>query len=244
MDSVNITVEATVGRVSGCKSQANVEAGTTDALVKPLKVKPEGVPVEVVQSEFKCMKPGSKTKRIKMRKLSLPLNTVADSGRAWVHLTGDIMAPSLDNLGNLVKQPTGCGEQNMIGLVPNIYLLNYLKGTGQKNEELERKAKEYMKIGYDRQANYHHENGAYSVWGEKRGSKAEGSSWLTAFVVKSFSEAANYISVESKVVQKSVNWLMESQQESGCFRKIGYVLHGASLTYCQHYSLVSCPTIL
>ena len=226
---MNITVEATVGRVSGCRSKAEMKAGTTDALVKPLKVKPEGVPVEVVESEFKCLRKGSK--RIKMRKLTLPPNTVADSGRAWVHLTGDIMAPSLDNLGNLVKLPTGCGEQNMIGLVPNIYLLNYLKGTNQKNDKLEKKAKEYMKIGYDRQANYHHENGAYSVWGEKRDSKKEeGSSWLTAFVVKSFSEAANYISVESKVVQKSVDWLLESQEESGCFRKIGYVHHGASLT--------------
>ena len=229
LDAVNITVEATVGRVAGCRSKADLKAGTTDALVKPLKVKPEGVPVEVVESEYKCLKRGSK--RIKMRKLSLPLNTVADSGRAWVHLTGDLMAPSLDNLGNLVKQPTGCGEQNMIGLVPNIYLLNYLKGTNQKNEELEKKAKEYMKIGYDRQANYHHQNGAYSAWGDKRGSKKEGSSWLTAFVVRSFSEAAEYISVESRVVQKSINWLMESQQESGCFKKIGYV-SSSSLRSC------------
>ena len=231
MDAVNITVEATIGRVSGCKTKADVKAGTTDALVKPLKVKPEGVPVEVVESEFKCLRKG--TKRIKMRKLSLPPNTVADSGRAWVHLTGDIMAPSLDNLGNLVKLPTGCGEQNMIGLVPNIYLLNYLKGTNQKNDKLEKKAKEYMKIGYDRQANYHHENGAYSAWGDKRGSKNEGSSWLTAFVVKSFSEAAEYISVETKVVQKSIDWLMEGQQENGCFKKIGSV-HSSSLRYCQH----------
>ena len=231
LDAVNITVEATVGRVAGCRSKADLKAGTTDALVKPLKVKPEGVPVEVVESEFRCMRGAGSKKRIKMRKLSLPLNTVADSGRAWVHITGDIMAPSLDNLGNLVRQPTGCGEQNMIGLVPNIYLLNYLEATKQKNEELEKKAKEYMKIGYDRQANYHHENGAYSVWGEKRDSKKEeGSSWLTAFVVRSFSEAANYISVESNVVQKSVDWLLESQEESGCFRKIGYVHHGASLT--------------
>ena len=227
---MNITVEATIGRVPGCKTKAEVKAGTTDALVKPLKVKPEGVPVEVVESEFKCLRKGSK--RIKMRKLTLPPNTVADSERAWVHLTGDIMAPSLDNLGNLVKLPTGCGEQNMIGLVPNIYLLNYLKGTNQKNDKLEAEAKHYMKIGYNRQANYHHENGAYSAWGDKRGSKREGSSWLTAFVVRSFSEAAEYISVETKVVQKSIDWLMEGQQENGCFKKIGSV-HSSSLRYCQ-----------
>ena len=123
--------------------------------------------------------------------------------------------------------PTGCGEQNMIGLVPNIYLLNYLNGTNQKNEELERKAKEYMKIGYERQANYRHQNGAYSVWGEKGGVKKEGSSWLTAFVVKSFSEASDYIPVESEVVQKSIDWLMGSQGEGGCFNKSGDVSHSS-----------------
>ena len=123
--------------------------------------------------------------------------------------------------------PTGCGEQNMIGLVPNIYLLNYLNGTNQKNEELERKAKEYMKIGYKRQANYRHQNGAYSVWGEKEGVKKEGSSWLTAFVVKSFSEASDYIPVESEVVQKSIDWLMGSQGEGGCFNKSGSVSHSS-----------------
>ena len=127
-----------------------------------------------------------------------------------------------------VRMPTGCGEQNMIGLVPNIYLLNYLKATKQRNKELERKAKEYMRIGYNRQANYRHKNGAYSAWGEKAGRKTEGSSWLTAFVVRSFSEASDYILVESKEVQKSINWLMESQQENGCFEKRGYV-HSSTL---------------
>ena len=73
-----------------------------DALVMPLKVKPEGVPVEVVESQFKCFKK-ARGKNIEMKKLKLPANTVADSGRAWVHLTGDMMAPSLDNLGNLVR---------------------------------------------------------------------------------------------------------------------------------------------
>ena len=109
----------------------------------------------------------------------------------------------------------------MVGLVPNIYLLQYLEGTGQKNEELEEKAKEYMRIGYKRQAKYNHANGAYSIWGDK-GDK-DGSSWLTAFVVKSFSEAAQYIDVDRKSLQKSVDWLMRGQLENGCFPKRGYV---------------------
>ena len=33
-------------------------SGFKDALVKPLRVKPEGFMIEKVESEFKCLKPG------------------------------------------------------------------------------------------------------------------------------------------------------------------------------------------
>ena len=40
--------------------------------------------------------------------------------------------------------------------------------------------------------------------------------------MKSFSEAAKYISVDAGVVQRSVDWLMGGQMENGCFPKRGY----------------------
>lgn len=134
------------------------------------------------------------------------------------------MAPALDNVGNLVRLPTGCGEQNMVGLVPNIYLLNYLNGVGKKVPEVERKAINYMNIGYKRQQNYRHRDGSYSIWGDNSnfGDK-DGSTWLTAFVVKAFSEASQYISVDASLVQQSIDWLFKNQMENGCFRKRGYV---------------------
>ena len=55
---------------------------------------------------------------------------VEGSARAWVAVTGDIMAPALANLDKLVTTPYGCGEQNMVSVVPNIYLLGYLQGKG------------------------------------------------------------------------------------------------------------------
>ena len=218
LGEVNITVEATIKNSDNCASVSEGE-GFKDALVKPLRVKAEGVPVEKVESDFKCFGDGEEA--FSLSPLETPKDMVEDSERAWVYLTGDIMGPALENVGNLVRLPTGCGEQNMVGLVPNIYLLQYLEGTGQKNEELEEKAKEYMRIGYKRQAKYNHANGAYSIWGDK-GDK-DGSSWLTAFVVKSFSEAAQYIDVDRKSLQKSVDWLMRGQLENGCFTKRGYV---------------------
>ena len=217
LGELNVTVEARVKNgIENCKDVLEGE-GFTDALVKQLRVKPEGVPIEKVESDFKCIESGEE--KFEMSKLEVPKDAVSDSERAWVYVTGDIMAPALENVGNLVRLPTGCGEQNMVGLVPNIYVLQYLEGTNQKEPELEKKAKEFMEIGYNRQQGYNHPNGAYSIWGDK-GDK-DGSTWLTAFVVKSFSEAATYIGDDVALVQRSVNWLMEGQMENGCFRKRG-----------------------
>ena len=222
LGKVNVTVEAVIKNGIGSCRQVSQGEGFKDALVKPLRVKAEGVPVEVVESDFKCITSGQDQNNHFIT-LQTPQDIVEDSARAWVYLTGDVMAPALENIGNLVRLPTGCGEQNMVGLVPNIYLLQYLEGTKQKEPGLEKKALEFMEIGYRRQqANYRHSNGAYSAFGEKGG--APGSSWLTAFVVKSFSQAAQYIQVDRSSLQQSVDWLMESQLlEDGCFPKLGYV---------------------
>ena len=219
LGEVNITVKATIDNsISGCSKVRNGN-GFTDALVKPLRVKPEGVPVEIVKSDFKCIEAGSDS--FDLERLELPDNLVEGSERAYLHVTGDVMAPALENVGNLVRLPTGCGEQNMVGLVPNIYLLDYLRGVDKKMPEIERKAKSYMTIGYNRQQNYRHDDGSYSIWGGKN--NKDGSSWLTAFVVKAFSEASKFISIDASLVQKSVNWLLSNQMENGCFRKRGYV---------------------
>ena len=57
------------------------------------------------------------------------------------------MGPSLSGLDKLLRMPTGCGEQNMLGFTPNIYVLQYLTSTNQLTSDVENKAKSYMKTG-------------------------------------------------------------------------------------------------
>ena len=57
------------------------------------------------------------------------------------------MGNTIKNLDNLVRMPTGCGEQNMVGFVPNIFVMKYMEKTGQVDKDIAEKAKEYMKIG-------------------------------------------------------------------------------------------------
>ena len=59
-------------------------------------------------------------------------------------LTGDLLGPTLAGLEKLLRIPGGCGEQNMLGLVPNIYVLQYLTATKQASAAIQAKAKAFI----------------------------------------------------------------------------------------------------
>lgn len=118
--------------------------------------------------------------------------------------------------------PTGCGEQNMVLLVPNILLLNYLLLKKYDNLDLIEKALKNLDMGYQRQLNYKLSDGSYSAFGEQ---DEKGSIWLTAFVVRYLSQAQKYIYIDKKDLETSVAWIMSHQLENGCFPVIGKVYH-------------------
>ena len=70
--------------------------GFKDALRRPLRVKPEGVPVEVVESDFKCLEEAGGLTRFDLQPLILTGPVVPGSARAWLSVSGDVMAPALD----------------------------------------------------------------------------------------------------------------------------------------------------
>ncbi|CAL4149314.1 unnamed protein product, partial [Meganyctiphanes norvegica] len=111
---------------------------------------------------------------------------VPDSARGWVTAVGDLLGPTLENLGSLVRMPYGCGEQNMLNFAPNIFILQYLDASSQTTKEIAKKAMDYMRNGYQQELRYRHKDGSFSAFGE---SDSSGSTWLTAFVLKSFAQA-------------------------------------------------------
>ena len=57
------------------------------------------------------------------------------------------MGPSITGLTRLLMMPYGCGEQNMITFVPNIFVINYLKATFNLRPEDLSNGRNYMTIG-------------------------------------------------------------------------------------------------
>ncbi|XP_042890959.1 alpha-2-macroglobulin-like protein 1, partial [Penaeus japonicus] len=79
----------------------------------------------------------------------------------------------------------------------------------------------YFPTGYQRQLLYRRSNGSYSAFGSADDS---GSTWLTAFVLKSFVQAKEFIYIDDSSLNRTRAWLMASELDrSGCVVPVGKV---------------------
>uniref|UniRef100_A0A3B3S7N0 Complement C3 n=1 Tax=Paramormyrops kingsleyae TaxID=1676925 RepID=A0A3B3S7N0_9TELE len=128
-------------------------------------------------------------------------------------------------LGNLIQQPSGCGEQNMIGLTGPVIATLYLDSTGQWERvgvDKRETAIKYIRTGYMQELTYRKEDGSYSVWKHTRSS-----TWLTAYVTKVFAMAYPLISIEENVICSATKWLiLNAQEPDGTFKEHAPVYHG------------------
>ncbi|XP_008275105.1 CD109 antigen-like isoform X2 [Stegastes partitus] len=200
-----------------------VSAEGSDGLARRVTVKPEGVEQSFSQTLFLELEP-DKYNSSRSVSFSYPADVVPGSQRAYAVLVGDILALSINNLDSLVQMPLGCGEQNMIRFAPSVYVLQYLDRTPQDNAEIRSRTLRYMMDGYKRQLSYQRDDGSFSAFGSN---DTAGSTWLTAFVLRSFLQAQPYIQVDQSVLSRAITWLFKQQGPQGEFREAGRLIHTA-----------------
>lgn len=210
-----------IGPISIKVSATSPMAG--DSIVQILHVEPEGVPTFKNKVLFIDLNEASSLEST-LTVDGITDETILDSLKIDVNCVGDLLSGTIKNLNKLIRLPSGCGEQNMLNFVPNIVILRYLKAVGQLKPQIERKVKLYTEKGYQRQLTYRHSDGSFSAFGK---SDKSGSTWLTAFVAKSFRQAASFIDVDENVIADALKWLSEKQNGDGGFHEVGTVSHKA-----------------
>ncbi|XP_060040075.1 LOW QUALITY PROTEIN: complement C3-like [Erinaceus europaeus] len=129
-----------------------------------------------------------------------------------------------ERLKHLIITPSGCGEQNMIGMTPTVIAVHYLDSTEQWDKfglEKRQVSLELIRKGYTQQLAFRQPNSAYAAFLNRAPS-----TWLTAYVVKVFALAANLIAIDSQVLCGAVKWLiLEKQKPDGVFQEDGPVIH-------------------
>ncbi|XP_032446213.1 alpha-2-macroglobulin-like isoform X1 [Xiphophorus hellerii] len=212
--NVTVTAEAIPSHASCDNEIVSIpDRGRIDTVTRPLIVKAEGVEVVKTHNWLLCPKGEALTEETEIQ---LPQNVIDGSGRAAVSVLGDILGRALQNLDGLLQMPYGCGEQNMALLAPNIYILEYLEKSNQLTPAIKEKASNFLSSGYQRQLNYKDRNGAYSTFGT-----GPGNTWLTAFVLRSFSKAKSFVYIDPEKLEQSKVWLEQNQNYSGCFQQSG-----------------------
>ena len=187
-----------------------------DAVIKDLIVEPEGVQREQV-TNLVLSAPSSR-----MLSTALPVGIVEGSARAYLAVTASYLAQTIEGLEGLLIMPFGCGEQNMMGLAPDVFISRYLEETGQTKPEVMAKAELLMTTGYQRQLTFRRSDASFSAFGQ---SDPEGSLFLTAFVLKTFAQAKGLMYVDPQILSSAQEWIIQHQNADGSFDPVGFVCH-------------------
>lgn len=156
-----------------------------------------------------------------------PQEVVPGSERCEIDIVGDDMGAALEasvkSPESLLRMPSGCGEQTMIGLAPTLYAYEYLKSTDRISPGDEDKALNFIRSGYQRILTFRKTDGSFTVW-----QNYASSLWLTSFVVRSLCEARKAVNIDEGVITSGLEYILKQQQPDGRFHDI-YRLHHTDL---------------
>uniref|UniRef100_A0A4W5R2V4 Anaphylatoxin-like domain-containing protein n=1 Tax=Hucho hucho TaxID=62062 RepID=A0A4W5R2V4_9TELE len=168
-------------------------------------------------SVFLRLKGGTDTVRVR----SVALTDQVPNTPARTHIIRQL---SVVHPWYLLRQPGGCGEQNMIGMTLPLIATHYLDTTKQWDKvglERRNEAVNYIQKGYDQELAYRKNDGSYAAFASERSG-----TWLTAYVAKVFAMSNSLIVISEDVLCSAIKWLvMERQRSNGIFEETGKLLH-------------------
>uniref|UniRef100_M3ZX95 NTR domain-containing protein n=1 Tax=Xiphophorus maculatus TaxID=8083 RepID=M3ZX95_XIPMA len=210
--TVSLTAEAVSSQTSCCDKEVTVpESGHSIVVTRPLKVK-----VEIMCFDNNKKKSRCRNIYVLLSKTHIPDNVISGCLKAKVSVSGNILSRSVENLGDLLYLPYGCGEQNIAFMAIDTYILHYLQKTNKLSQETEKKGINYLITGYQRQLAYRKKTGAFSTF-----EKGEENTWLTAFVMVTFYKVQSFIYIDPKIIEEARKWLDCQQRDNGCFKVSG-----------------------
>ncbi|XP_075699318.1 alpha-2-macroglobulin-like protein 1 [Rhinoderma darwinii] len=203
----------------GCTDQIQTfgKDQNEDNVEKTILVKPSGILEENTQTFLLCPS-GDSVRRTVM--LEVPEKVVPGSDQALVTVLGNIMGSAISNIGQSLTLPFGSGEQNLVNFIPISYIVKYLESTKKLTPKIKETAASYLIKGYVSQVMFKKDDGSYSVY-----HGIPGSTWLTAFTVRSFSHVQDLIYIQEKHIDDAVKWLSSLQLPSGCFKEVGKIFN-------------------
>ncbi len=112
-------------------------------------------------------------------------------------------------------------------LIPNVLALDYMKRTKKLTPEVHAKAEGFIGNGYQRLLTFEVPGGGFSWFGEAPANKI-----LTSYGLMEFSDMSRVHDVDSKVIERTQQWLAGQQQGDGSWKPdSNFINEGATNRY-------------
>ncbi|HEX2569217.1 MAG TPA: MG2 domain-containing protein [Polyangia bacterium] len=142
--------------------------------------------------------------------LHVPEGALADASRVDLKLYPSMATHVIEGLDSMLRMPGGCFEQTSSTNYPNALILDYLQRTHTARPEVERRAREYLTVGYQRLLSFEVQGGGFSWFGD-----APAHQILTAYGLQEFYDMARVHPVDPRVIERTRRWLIARQRPDG-----------------------------
>ncbi|XP_051531363.1 complement C5-like isoform X2 [Myxocyprinus asiaticus] len=202
----------------------------TESVVKKLRVVPEGIRKEIPTGGRIDPRGvyGTPIHKLEL-KTSVPPKIVPKSAVERVLIIdGEVLGKLLsiinkpEGLKQLTNLPRGSAEMELMALLPVYYVYHYLESTerwgilGQEASASHKELKRKMQAGITSIMSFKlTREFAFSMWSNEDKSA---STWVTALVVKTFTDMNEYVPVKNSLLVNTINWLItQCQNNDGSF---------------------------
>ncbi len=159
--------------------------------------------------------------------LNFPPPSIPDASTMLVRLYPGPLSQLVEGMDSLLRMPFGCFEQTSSATYPNVLALDYMKRTKKLTPDIHAKAEGFIANGYQRLLTFEVPGGGFSWFGQAPANKI-----LTSYGLMEFSDMAKVHDVDSKLIQRTQQWLAGQQQADGSWKPdTSFINEGATNRY-------------
>lgn len=189
--------------VRDAKQQVDaIATHTSDAIAKPVTIRPNG-------EEKSESRSGLLTGATSFD-FAIPAAAMQSTVDARLKIYPNLEAHVLESIEEIMERPYGCAEQTISSAYPSLLFLRYAKQVGREDSPIAQRARRYLERGYQRLLGYRNEDGGFTYWG-----RGESDTALTAYALRFFTDASEFISVDDDVRAQALSWLVKHADAEG-----------------------------
>jgi uncharacterized protein YfaS (alpha-2-macroglobulin family) len=229
-DAASKTVAVDSGRVGGTQFtivakrigkfkltlMARMQAAGADArqdiVVREIEVVPNGREQDQVFN--------GRLETTALRDLNFSPAAIPDASSIIVRLYPGPLSQVAGGMDSILRMPSGCFEQTSSATYPNVLALDYMKHTGKLTPEIHAKAEGFIATGYQRLLTFEVPGGGFSWFGQPPANKI-----LTAYGLMEFNDMSKVSDVDSRLIERTRNWLIAQQQPDGSWKPDTYFIN-------------------